>query len=149
MAVFAVIEQADSMVWLGKVHPLMGRHFEFCLIERVITISASLNRAVGNIIGSGTGDQLGMEAHFEQFLLFPPVHPGFKIEPLPFSLTGINEMAILPAGNRFVIDYNMVLQGFYLDFSCFLKGNYTSLFAFDFLTPALQNCVDTSSLNNS
>ena len=82
VAVFAVVQQAQAVVGLRDIHPLVRRHLEFRFLEGVVAVATALDVAVGDVVGGGARGDIGMEPHLEQFLLLVPIHPGFEIHPL-------------------------------------------------------------------
>ena len=81
VAVFAVIKQADAVITLAQIDPLMGAALKSSPIPGCVVVGWALNVAPLNLVSRSRAKDVGRESDLEQQPALSPVYPGVKIDP--------------------------------------------------------------------
>jgi hypothetical protein len=80
VAVLAVIQQADTVIAFGKIHPLMAQGFEASVVPTGVPMGRPFDIPKLDIVGSSGGAQIDREGDLQQHLLLLPVDPRAEID---------------------------------------------------------------------
>ncbi len=80
VAVFAIIEQADTIIAFAQVDPFVGTAFKACPIPGGIAMGGALYIAPLHIKGGGRRKHINRKSYLEQQMAFVPINPGIEVE---------------------------------------------------------------------
>ncbi len=81
MSVFAIVQEADTIVTFTQIHPFVGTGLEAGPIPAGVVVCRSLHIAPLDFVGGLRREHIDRERNLEQSVFFPPFDMGVKIQP--------------------------------------------------------------------